>query len=318
MHFPASIEARICLNRLFIVDDAKADDLFSEVVVLFPCVANAHRGYRNEAVEPDVLVLSRRPDDSIVFPGVGITVHVLSTGNRMTRIGIEAPSNIRIVRKELLDGSSEETLDIDSFAAGMPTSADLHKIRNQLNALNLGLQFFRRQMDAGMVDEANVTFLRVINRLKQIEEDVTKQANAASIAEAAQEANRRIRVLLVEDDAEQRELLAGILQIQGCDVATAPGGEAALRCLKVGPLPNYVLLDMRMPNGDGATTVRALRKMNLATDLKIVATSGSPPAEFGINVGLDGVNHWFPKPINTDRLVAYLRQDEKVVLSTSS
>ncbi|EMI53143.1 response regulator [Rhodopirellula sallentina] len=268
-----------------------------------------------------MLVLSRKPDESIFFPGLGITISILRTDQRTARVGIDAPPQVRILRKELLDGTDEETFDVASFEQTWGgSSKNLHELRNQLNTLNLGLQFYRQQMDAGLVDEANVTFLRVVNQLDKIEHDVSKHAEAEAVreAQACEEPLRPIQVLLVEDDADQRELLAGVLAMRGCEVATACDGNDALNYLGSHPWPDFVLLDMRMPNGDGASTVRALRKINASPHLRIVATSGTSPQDLGISQGSDGVDHWFPKPLNTDGLIRYMQQPTETNLSTSS
>jgi len=50
-----------------------------------------------------VLVLTRRPEESLVFPDVGITVVVCSVDGNRVRLGIEAPDSIRVFRDELMD-----------------------------------------------------------------------------------------------------------------------------------------------------------------------------------------------------------------------
>jgi len=49
-----------------------------------------------------MLVLSRRPQEKVVLPGLGITIRVVAIQNGRVRIGIEAPPAVAIVREELL------------------------------------------------------------------------------------------------------------------------------------------------------------------------------------------------------------------------
>jgi carbon storage regulator len=49
-----------------------------------------------------MLVLTRRVNESVVFPGLGITVRVLSVKGTRVRIGIEAPAEVAVLREELL------------------------------------------------------------------------------------------------------------------------------------------------------------------------------------------------------------------------
>ncbi len=48
-----------------------------------------------------MLVLSRKQDEEIVFPELGITVQVIRTKGNQVRLGIKAPSDIRVLRGEL-------------------------------------------------------------------------------------------------------------------------------------------------------------------------------------------------------------------------
>ena len=48
-----------------------------------------------------MLVLSRRTDEEIVLPDLGVTIKVLRTSGNQIRLGISAPSDVRILRGEL-------------------------------------------------------------------------------------------------------------------------------------------------------------------------------------------------------------------------
>ena len=50
-----------------------------------------------------MLVLSRRLNEKIVLPGLGITIEVVGLKGNTIRIGIQAPPAVDIVRQELLD-----------------------------------------------------------------------------------------------------------------------------------------------------------------------------------------------------------------------
>jgi carbon storage regulator CsrA len=49
-----------------------------------------------------MLVLTRRPDESIVFCDLGVTVRVLEIRGKSVRLGVEAPPAVRVFRAELL------------------------------------------------------------------------------------------------------------------------------------------------------------------------------------------------------------------------
>ena len=61
-----------------------------------------------------MLVLSRRPDEKIVFPESNITVQVVAVKGDKVRLGIEAPPHVTVLRAELCNGEGE------SFPEEMP------------------------------------------------------------------------------------------------------------------------------------------------------------------------------------------------------
>ena len=52
-----------------------------------------------------MLVLSRRIEEKIVLPGLGVTLQVLSIKGNTVRLGVEAPLDVKILREELLSQS---------------------------------------------------------------------------------------------------------------------------------------------------------------------------------------------------------------------
>ncbi|MBI5766857.1 MAG: response regulator [Verrucomicrobia bacterium] len=68
-----------------------------------------------------------------------------------------------------------------------------------------------------------------------------------------------LRVLVVEDNAVNRRLLAAQLGQLGCTPAMAEDGEQALAALQIPPLPDAVLMDCHMPVLDGWETTRRIR-----------------------------------------------------------
>ncbi|QDU10868.1 response regulator [Gimesia aquarii] len=247
-----------------------------------------------------MLVLSRRNDENIVFPNVGITVKILRIKGGLAKIGIEAPPEIRILRKEI-EGKEEV---FSSRAFDPDANQKLHAIRNQLNVVNLGLHLYREQCNAGLVDAANLTFLKVLDDLEKMD----RNAEVDSNSQDERKKESLFRILLVEDDPRQRELLAGFLSMRGCDVATAIDGEDALNWLSMNQWPDFLVLDLRMPKCSGAETVRRVRLNPENPQLKIFAVTGASPSEFDLDQGRNGIDCWFPKPLNPEALVETMNQ----------
>ena len=54
-----------------------------------------------------MLVLTRRLHQSIVLPGLNVTIRVVAAKEDRIRLGIEAPKDIPVMREELLQGQSQ-------------------------------------------------------------------------------------------------------------------------------------------------------------------------------------------------------------------
>ena len=61
----------------------------------------------------------------------------------------------------------------------------------------------------------------------------------------------RHHVLIVEDDADLREMMAQILILEGFNPATVSNGREALEYLRHGDAPQLILLDLMMPVMNG-------------------------------------------------------------------
>jgi carbon storage regulator CsrA len=241
-----------------------------------------------------MLVLSRKVDEELVFPNLDVRIKVLRTQGNRVRLGIEAPEFVEISRGER---PTEQAVN---------DAADRHRRRNQLNAVKLALELYERQMERGDLDAANRTFLRLIAQLRRADLD---QAPSSLGPAEVRGTPRGPKVLVVDDDPHDRELLASLLEMDGCTVETAQDGLEALDALQRLPTPDVVLLDMQMPRLDGKETLAAIRGGDRWRHLLVFAVSGSAPGDYGICVGQQqGVDEWFEKPLNPAALVQRMKQ----------
>jgi CheY-like chemotaxis protein len=81
------------------------------------------------------------------------------------------------------------------------------------------------------------------------------------------------RILVVDDEPDQRFMLRRILERAGHEVIDAGDGAAALRAVRERP-PDLVVTDMMMPVMDGAELIRSLRSEPATAAIPILAASG--------------------------------------------
>ena len=83
------------------------------------------------------------------------------------------------------------------------------------------------------------------------------------------------RVLLVDDDTANLEVLSDLLRSEGYVVVCARNGAEAMACLG-NAQPDVVMLDYVMPTMDGATMAKKLKDDAATRRIAIVMTSGLP------------------------------------------
>jgi CheY-like chemotaxis protein len=83
------------------------------------------------------------------------------------------------------------------------------------------------------------------------------------------------RVLLVDDDTANLEVLSDLLRSEGYTVVCARNGAEAMACLG-NAQPDVVMLDYVMPTMDGATMAKMLKDDAATRHIAIVMTSGLP------------------------------------------
>jgi CheY-like chemotaxis protein len=93
----------------------------------------------------------------------------------------------------------------------------------------------------------------------------------------------RARVLVVEDEADLRELLGRWLETKGYEVMEASDGEDAIELLEAGAEPDVILLDLTMPRMDGWTFLAWLRANPHHRDRRVLVASAfardAPPQD---------------------------------------
>jgi two-component system response regulator RegA len=80
--------------------------------------------------------------------------------------------------------------------------------------------------------------------------------------------SRKFRLLIVEDDGPIRKVWHEIFDRRGWDVAAATTVAGGLALLE--PAPDYLILDLTLPDGCGETILRKVREDNLKTRVTVM------------------------------------------------
>jgi signal transduction histidine kinase/CheY-like chemotaxis protein len=116
---------------------------------------------------------------------------------------------------------------------------------------------------------------------------------------------RGARLLLVEDNAINRELALDLLSNAGIEVQVAGDGREALDILSRGSFDG-VLMDCQMPVMDGFTAARAIRQRPQWRDLPVIAMTANAMVGDREKVIAAGMNDHIAKPIKVDEMFATL------------
>jgi DNA-binding response OmpR family regulator len=113
------------------------------------------------------------------------------------------------------------------------------------------------------------------------------------------------KILIVDDDEALVRILSINLAMEGFDVFTAfDGMSAVMNAHKV--KPDLIILDIRMPAGDGFSVVERLKASTKTFTIPILILSALPKEEIEERAMRAGVNHCFTKPFDPLSLMEYI------------
>ena len=119
------------------------------------------------------------------------------------------------------------------------------------------------------------------------------------------EGARGLRVLVVEDQTDNRLLLRHMLEPYGFEIAEAENGEVGVE-LGAQWKPHLVLIDRRMPVMDGATATRRIRELPESSQIRIVAITAEAFIEDADKMMEAGCDAFVRKPFKLDALLIAL------------
>ena len=113
------------------------------------------------------------------------------------------------------------------------------------------------------------------------------------------------RILVVDDEPTQLELVGGFLRRHGFEVSHAPSGRAAVTRFRQEPF-DLVLTDQRMPDLSGLDVLEAVRAASPDTAVVIMTAYGT--IETAVSAVKAGAADYLAKPLNLDELLHRIHQ----------
>ncbi|HSS96594.1 MAG TPA: response regulator transcription factor, partial [Terriglobales bacterium] len=110
------------------------------------------------------------------------------------------------------------------------------------------------------------------------------------------------KILLAEDQADLREMIAVTLRMAGHDVLAAPDGGAALQAAQASS-PDLIIMDIHMPVLDGLQVCEQLREVEALSKVPVMLMSSLPIDQAQVTGEQVGANEYLRKPFELSHLI---------------
>jgi PAS domain S-box-containing protein len=145
----------------------------------------------------------------------------------------------------------------------------------------------------------------LLTRLAQIE--TPNQPFQRPVAQGENESKPKVKILIVDDEPVNLQVLVNHLSLHQYDVTQALSGIEALALLKKGFKPDLILLDVMMPKMTGYEVMRKIREnweLNELPTLLLTAKNQITDLVTGLDAG---ANDYLTKPVSKDELLARIK-----------
>jgi two-component system response regulator RegA len=114
-------------------------------------------------------------------------------------------------------------------------------------------------------------------------------------------------LLIVDDDATFREVLARVMRRRDFEVATAASPSEALAAAQT-RTPDYAIVDLKMPESSGLTLIPQLKLIN--PEMRILVLTGFASIATAVDAIKLGATQYLAKPADADEIYLALTRDE--------
>jgi CheY-like chemotaxis protein len=115
------------------------------------------------------------------------------------------------------------------------------------------------------------------------------------------------RILIVDDEEDIVKVLTIRLRSSGYEVVSAFRGEQAV-LLAHKENPDLIILDIRMPGGDGFSAAERLKQSELTRNIPVIFLTGSPDRSAEGKAAALGARFYIKKPYDAEELLDAVRR----------
>jgi len=119
------------------------------------------------------------------------------------------------------------------------------------------------------------------------------------------------KILVIDDEEDIQKLLKIRLEQEGFSVITANDGEKGLKAAEL-EMPDLILMDIMMPNMDGYSCLKEIRKIQKIKDTHVLMLSGKEEEKIRDLFAFQKISGYMEKPFELDNLVAKIKEILKV------
>ena len=113
------------------------------------------------------------------------------------------------------------------------------------------------------------------------------------------------RILYVEDNFQNKRLVRKILSAKGYEVLEADDGESGVQ-MALDERPDLILMDIAMPEMDGLTATKIIRKLAVGAEVPIIALTANSNTFYREAIAA-GCNEVIKKPFEEKKLKSLLK-----------
>lgn len=115
------------------------------------------------------------------------------------------------------------------------------------------------------------------------------------------------KILVVDDEEDMQKLLKIRLEQENFVVVTAGDGIAAIKAAEL-EMPDFIIMDIMMPNMDGYSCLKEIRKIQKIKDTPILMLSGKEEEKIRDLFAFQKISGYMEKPFELDNLVAKIKE----------